>query len=132
MRIEFLWTSDEEYLKIKKELSDGRFKFARIKRNNQNYAMGGFNINPKDYDKGFTPKQIDALSIYLGCFGYDTECLSLMSQEVYTNENSFNCPDELLNTKKNYLVFKNGISFLYKIKDYDKVKNTIKLKEFKK
>ena len=121
MEIEFIWTTREEYDKIKKELNS-RFRFARVRRNNQQYALGGFSVNPRDYEKGFTKKQIDSLCIFLGCLGYDDENLNLLNNEVYTNENSYSCPDDLLNTKKKYMVLKNGLSFLVKIKNYDEVK----------
>jgi len=116
MIIEFLYTSKEEYKKIKKEL-ESRFKFARVRRNNQQYALGGFTVNPKDYNEGFTPEQIDKLCIFLGSLGYDDEGLNLLSQEVYSADKG-----EFAGTKIKYLVLKQGFSFLMKIKDYDKLK----------
>jgi hypothetical protein len=116
MILKFKWTTEEEYLKIKKELNS-RFKFARVKRNNQNYAMGGFNVNPKDYDKGFTSEEIDKLCIFLGCLEYDDESLSLMSEEVYAEDKG-----EFAGTKIKYLILKNGFSFLMKLEDYDDIK----------
>lgn len=118
MIIEFTGTTREEYDKIKKEL-ESRFKFARVRRNNQNYALGGFNVNPKDYEQGFNPEQIDKLCIFLGCLNYDDEGLNLLSQEVYSADKG-----EVAGTKIKYLVLKNGFSFLMKIKDYEKVRAT--------
>ena len=125
MEIEFIRTTREEYEKIKKELNS-RFKFARVRLNNQQYAMGGFNVNPKDYKNGFNPKQIDSLCIFLGCLGYDDEGLNLLKNEVYTNENTMSCSDEFLNTKKKHLILKEGFSFLMKIKNYEEVKEKLK------
>jgi hypothetical protein len=104
MIIRFKQITDEEYEKIKKELTS-RFKFARVKRNTQQYALGGFNVNPKDYENGFTPKQIDALSIFLTSLDLDDSSLGLESQEVYTKENTIVCPEELLGTKNRYVSY---------------------------
>lgn len=116
MIVEFISTSREEYEKIKKELNS-RFKFARVKRNNQQYALGGFNVNPKDYEQGFTPEQIDKLCIFLGSLEYDDEELNLLRQEVYPMDKG-----EFAGTKIKYLILKNGFSFLVKVKDYNKIK----------
>ena len=110
MRVEFSNTSREEYEKIKKEINS-RFKFARIKRNNQKYALGGFSINPKDYENGFNNQQIDSLCIFLESLGYDDSSLNVKSQEIYSTDKG-----KFTGTKIKYMIFQNGFSFLMKLK----------------
>ena len=110
MIIEFSNTPRADYEKIKKEL-ESRFKFARVRRNNQNYALGGFNVNPQDYEEGFNNHQIDSLCIFLESLGYDDSSLNVKSQEVYSADKG-----EFAGTKIKYLVLKNGFSFLMKLK----------------
>ena len=102
-------TTREEYDKIAKEIRS-RFKYCKIRRNNQQYAMGGFNLFPKDYEKGFTSKQIDSLCIFLKCLGYDDDALSVRSNEVYGEGQG-----EFTGTKIKYLILKDNFSFLNKI-----------------
>lgn len=111
MKIEFQTISRQEYEELKKEILS-LFKFATIKRNTQKYALGGFSINPKDYDKGFTPEQIDKLSDYLRNLKIDTEYLDILSNKVYSDDKG-----EFAGMKINHLCFKDGIHFLMKIKE---------------
>ena len=110
MKTEFITITRQEYEEIKKEILT-LFKFARVKRNNQNYALGGFRINPKDYDNGFTLKQIDKLSDYLRGLKIDTESLDISRNEVYGNDQG-----KFSGTKVNHFVFKDGIYFLMRLK----------------
>ena len=109
MEIEFKIITKEEYLTIKKEIQN-RFKFATIKRNNQQYALGGFNLNPKDYENGFTNKQINRLCIFLKSSNIDTSNLDIQNEEVYGEEHG-----DFAGTKKNYICMNNGISFLMRL-----------------
>lgn len=107
--IEFKQITKEEYLIIKQEIKK-RFKFASIQRNNQNYAYGGFNLNPRDYENGFTPEQIDKLCIFLKSSNIDDESLNIQNEEVYGEEHG-----KFTGTKKKYLMFNNGMSFLMRL-----------------
>lgn len=111
MKIEFITITRQEYEELKKEILS-LFKFARVKRNNQKYALGGFSITPKDYEKGFNAEQIDKLSDYLRNLKIDTEHLDILKNEVYENDKG-----EFAGTKKNHLCFKDGIYFLMKISE---------------
>lgn len=107
--MEIKLTTREEYNKIAEEIRR-RYKFTSIRRNTQQYAFGGFNLNPRDYDGGFTPKQIDSLCIFLKSLGFDTEHQDISNEEVYGEEHG-----DFAGTKKKYLMLKSGISFLVKI-----------------
>ena len=111
MKAEFKTISRQEYEELKKEILS-LFQFARVKRNKQNYALGGFGINPKDYENGFTSEQIDKLSDYLKGLKIDTNSLSILSNEVYGDNQG-----EFAGTKKNHLILKDGIYFLMKVKE---------------
>lgn len=106
--IEFKQITTQEYNDIKKEISQ-RFKFVSIKRNNQQYAMGGFSLNPRDYN-GLTEKQIDSICIFLKHSDIDTSGLDIQNEEVYGEEHG-----DFAGTKKKYLFMKNGISFLMRL-----------------
>lgn len=108
--METIQTTNEEYNKIKSEIKK-RYSFASISRNNQNYAFGGFNVRPRDYDNGFTNEQIDKLCIFLKSSGYDTEAFSIeQGEEVYSEEQG-----KFAGTKMKYVMFNQGLGFLMNI-----------------
>lgn len=109
VRVEFQQITTEEYDEIKKEIIQ-RFKFASVKRNNQNYALGGFSLNPRDYENGFSPEQIEKLCIFLKSLNIDDESLTIQSEEVYSEDKG-----NFAGTKIKYLILKNGFSFLMRI-----------------
>ena len=108
--IEFKSITTQEYNDIKKEISN-RFKFVSIKRNKQQYAMGGFSLTAKDYDNGLTNQQIDSICSYLKSLNIDNSYLSIQSEEVYGKEHG-----EFAGTKIKYITMKDGISFLMRLK----------------
>ncbi len=118
MKTEFETIPRAEYEEIKKEMLL-KFNFISIRRNNQNYAMGGFSISPKDYNKGFTPKQINELSDYLKKKKIDTQSLDILEDGIYDDDKG-----EFAGTKKNHLCFKDGINFLMKIKELNVLPTT--------
>lgn len=103
-------TTKDEYNKIKLEIKK-RYSFASVSRNNQDYAFGGFNVRPRDYDNGFTNEQIDKLCIFLKSSGYDTENFVIeQGEEVYGEEQG-----SFAGTKKKYVMFNGGFGFLMNI-----------------
>jgi hypothetical protein len=103
-------TTKEEYNKIKSEIKK-RYSFASVSRNNQDYAFGGFNVRPRDYENGFTNEQIDKLSIFLKSSGYDTEEFSIeQGEEVYDSDHG-----KFAGTKMKYVMFNEGFGFLMNI-----------------
>lgn len=102
-------TTRDEYDVIAKEVR-GRFDFTTIRRNKQQYAMGGFSLNPKDYEKGFSAKQIDALCVFLKSLGFDTQAQEVSNEDVYGAEHG-----KFAGTKQKYFVLKDGMHFLVKL-----------------
>lgn len=111
MIVEFETIKRERYEELKKEILN-LFSFVRVKRNKQNYALGGFSITPKDYDNGLTSEQIDKISDYLQNLKIDTGSLDILKKEVYEEGQG-----KFTGTLKNHLCFKDGFHFLKKIKD---------------
>ena len=106
--ITFIKTTDDEYQKIKQEISK-RYKFVSVKRNKQQYALGGFDLIPRDHEHGLTSKQIDALCTFLGCLKYDDSGLYLQNEEVYGPEHK-----DFAGTKKRHFILRQGFYFLMK------------------
>ena len=111
MKTEFKIITREEYEELKKEILS-LFKFVSVRRNKQNYAMGGFNITPKDYKDGLSNEQIDKISEYLKNLKIDNESLDILKNKVYGDDEG-----EFAGTPINYLIFKEGFHFLMKIKE---------------
>lgn len=111
MKIFFIPITRQEYEELKKEILS-LFKFVSVRRNKQNYAMGGFNIAPKDYKNGFTSEQIDKISNYLRPLKIDTESLDILKDDIYSEDKG-----EFAGTKKNHLCFKDGFHFLKRFKE---------------
>lgn len=109
MITQFKTITNQEYSDIKKEILS-RFKFVSVRRNNQNYAMGGFSLSPRDYENGLNEKQINTLCIFLKSLNIDTSNLDVQCEEVYGEEHG-----EFAGTKIKYMIFKNGFSFLMRL-----------------
>ena len=108
-QITFKKITREEYEGIKNEIKK-RFCFATIRRNNQQYAMGGFSLSPKDYDNGFTSEQIDKLCIFLKSSNIDDQSLNVISEEVYGEDKG-----DFAGKKIKYMIFNSGFSFLMRV-----------------
>lgn len=65
MMYKITWMNTEEYEQLKEEINKF-FPFARVIRNNQKYAMGGFNIRPKaNQNYQFTEEQVELIINWL-------------------------------------------------------------------
>ena len=111
-KVSFKSITQDEYLAYKKEIRS-KFPYCRVKHNEQQYALGGFNITPKDYENGFNSHQIDEISDYLKLNELDTSYLPIIRNEYY---NGLTGNDAIYNgMKMNHITFKDGFYFIKKI-----------------
>ncbi len=102
------YISKEQFKEIKSKLLK-KFDFIKVTRNPQMYAMGGFNIRPKE--KLFTNEQLDIILQYLKRKQFDTTEQEIFTDEYYGNDKEqFG---EFANTRINYQLFNHGIDFIY-------------------
>lgn len=119
MIIKFKKINLEEYKIFKDEIKK-LFPYTNIKRNKQNYALGGFNIIPKNHEEGFKPFEIEEISKYLKNNKLDSSSLDILKNKVYGKEQG-----EFTGTKMNHIIFKDGFYYLYSIENYEEIKKEV-------